>query len=70
MATSKRLAHRPKARPAPPEAAPDRFETFVMALQTDLKRRYDSLPSGAPGEETMHDVYMAVLHAANAARIA
>jgi fructose-1-phosphate kinase PfkB-like protein len=68
MATSKRLARRPKARPAPAKAPADRFETFVTTLEEELKDRYAFATSGSVAEEVLHEVYMAVLQAAKVAR--
>lgn len=67
MATPVRLARRPKARPAAPEATPDRFEAFVTELESQLKRRLDATPD-SPLRDAVFDVYMSVRHAVEAAR--
>jgi len=68
MATPVRLAGRPKARPAAPEAAPDRFEAFVRELQTQLQNRLDATPVNSPEANALFDVFMSVQFAAKAAR--
>jgi hypothetical protein len=67
MATPVRLARRPKARPAAPEAAPDRFETFMTTLEDALLRRMDASPPDSQWCAALFDVYMSVKLAAKAA---
>lgn len=70
MATPVRLARRPKARPAAPEAPRDRFEAFVTELERQLQQRLDAQPSAnSPVCEALFDVYMAVQHAKAAAQL-
>lgn len=68
MATPTRLAPRPKARQAAPEAPADRFEAFVTALEDSLVRRQDAAPVDSQWAAALFDVLMAVKAAAREAR--